>query len=58
MWSTPEANAWSRDFDYENYVLLFKTEFPIGTPFKEETYKAFCKVFESIMERSFKEDEC
>lgn len=57
MWSTVEASAWSRDFDYENYVLLHKKVFPKGTPFSEETYKEFCTIFHNIMERSFKNDK-
>lgn len=56
MWSTVEANAWSRDFDYDNYVILYRKEFPQGTPFKEETYKKFCAVFYSVMTKDIGND--
>ena len=49
MWDTVEANAWSRGFDYDNYISLYKKVFPQGTPFKENTYLAFCGIFESLM---------
>ena len=49
MWNTVEAAAWARNFDYENYVLLYKKVFPTGTPFKKETYLGFCKLFGSTI---------
>jgi len=57
MWNTPEANAWARNFDYSDYVSLYKKEFPTGTPFKEKTYLEFCTVFENLMLRSFKNSD-
>ena len=57
MWDTVEANSWSRDFDYENYTHMFKKVFPQGTPFKEESYLAFCNIFESLMVKDFNADE-
>ena len=51
LWDSVEANAWSRDFDYQNYILLYKKVFPSGTPFKEVFYKSFCQLLESNMEK-------
>jgi hypothetical protein len=46
IYGTVEADAWSRDFDYENYLSLFKRRYPEpskwGSAFTEEGYRLFC----------------
>lgn len=49
IWRTPEAEAWCRDFDYENYVLLHKKSNCLAAPFPEKIYDMLCGVFETHM---------
>lgn len=50
IWKTPEADAWSRGFNYAEYVNTICKYCKI-TPISENLYRALCTAFEDEMER-------
>jgi len=55
IWSTPEAEAWCRDFDYENYLIRHSKHLDCTSkPVQETTYKLLCQAFENEMCSDFK----
>lgn len=61
IWSTPEADAWSRDFGYEGYcnlVFLYKGLGKVTSdPVTEECYLGLCEVFSNEMIYNIGKDE-
>lgn len=51
IWGTSEAEAWCRNFDYENYRWIHNQMSCEAKPFSEDGYKAICVVFEDEMIR-------
>lgn len=53
IWKTPEADAWSRGFDYKNYVYLHELYFKKGLlrsePLIEIVYLRLCEAFHLAM---------
>ena len=52
IWSTFECNAWSRNFEYVDYVKMFnrKKQDNESAPVSEKTYNALCKAFDISLE--------
>lgn len=48
IWSTAEADAWGRDFDYADYMMLCERKDVV--PFSERIYYAFKEVFNAHYE--------
>ena len=53
IWSSIECDAWSRDFDYKNYLLLYTQLTSEESKISEKTYSLICKAFEN----QFDEDQ-
>ena len=53
IWTTPEVGAWSRNFDYENYLSFVSKINPDQQPFSEDGYQALCAVLDDEMEKDF-----
>lgn len=53
IWSTVECDAWSRDFDYENYLGLYNKITGDDSKISKNTYSLICQAFDN----QFKEDQ-
>jgi hypothetical protein len=49
IWSTPEAEAWARNFRYEDYLRIHETMCLSANPVSEQMYRELCFVFEQEM---------
>lgn len=60
IWQTPECDAWSRDFRYEDYVALhsryYENNSTTPAKFSQNAYKMICAVFEQEMEDYFNKE--
>lgn len=52
IWNCVECDAWSRDFDYEEYIDLYNKRNEGHSMFSEDGYRALCAVFEDEMART------
>ncbi len=50
IWNTPEAEAWARDFDYNDYLKHFSKFNSTSGPVKIQVYYKFCEAFELALE--------
>jgi hypothetical protein len=61
IWSTPECDAWSRGFDYSNYLLLhsrYKSKETVtSNPVSPTTYAMLGLAFYNQMEEDFTNSE-
>jgi hypothetical protein len=53
IWCTVECDAWSRAFDYQNYLSLHRRSGTTSKAVTEQMYYTLCTAFESEMVRSF-----
>lgn len=53
IYTTPECSAWSRDFDYANYLSLHAAWCTVSTPVAESTYLLLRKAFDNQMQIDF-----
>jgi len=50
IWASLEVLAWSRDFDYENYLHLHSLQQePRSKPLCKDAYKIFCTAMQLQM---------
>lgn len=49
IWGSAECDAWSRGFDYDNYLMHHHKRQEQGKIFSEEGYRLVCAVFEHEM---------
>ena len=54
IWSTVEAEAWSRGFRYEDYVNLHNRN--NTNALAEKSYRLICEAFDADMEEASKRD--
>lgn len=54
IWSSVEVDAWSRDFDYTNYLNLHKQLGVKGSALHIDAYDAFYDLMDIIYEDSLK----
>lgn len=50
FWSTPEVDAWSRGFDYAEYLRLCNLAAPAANPLSELGYQRLCDLLNSEYE--------
>lgn len=55
VFSSIEADAWSRCFTYEDYVECYNRVFPGSSPVAVDVYELLCQAFELQMEHDNKE---
>lgn len=54
IWATVEISAWSRNFDYNNYIILHKANGCTGKLLTLDAYQALCELFNTIHEDELK----
>lgn len=54
IWGTVEVDAWSRDFNYDNYINLHKQYNCAGNPMTFDGYARLCELLEIEYEDSLK----
>ena len=52
LWNTPEAEAWCRDFDYEEYTTLRVAMGTVGAQLTCQGYMDICAMLDAEMERT------
>jgi hypothetical protein len=57
IWSTIECDAWSRDFDYANYLRIRELSGIQSNPVSEEMYLNLKHAFETEMRNDFLNSE-
>ena len=50
MWGTVEADAWSRNFSYEDYVNLHRQSGYVCNALCKEAYELICEALEVQLE--------
>lgn len=53
IWNTAECSAWSRDFDYDNYLMLHATWPTKSRPVDVSTYAMLRRAFDNQMSLDF-----
>ena len=54
IWTTVEVDAWSRAFNYNDYLDLHSKAGCKGSPLSFDTYQSFCELFDIDYEDSLK----
>lgn len=49
IWSSVEADCWSRNFDYDNYLAYHKKSGCISTPMTKDGYALLCRALDYDM---------
>lgn len=57
MWGTIEAEAWSRNFEYGDYVSLHRQSGYVCNALCKEAYELVCKAWEVQLTHDFKDEE-
>ena len=55
IWQSVECDAWSRNFNYEDYLYFHMKSGDLGRVFTRQGYEAFCELMDSEMERDMNE---
>lgn len=54
LWTTVECEAWSRGFDYDNYLELHQKRQEGCKVLTEDAYRVFCEAYEFEMIQSMR----
>lgn len=57
MWGTIEAEAWSRNLEYKDYVSLHRQSGYVCNALCKEAYELVCKALEVQLTHDFKDKE-
>lgn len=57
IWMTAEVDAWSRGFDYADYIDLRQKRGDTSAPLSERGYKSLCDLLRTEMTQEFEADE-
>lgn len=57
MWKTIEADAWSRNFSYEDYVNLHRQSGYVCNALCKEAYELVCEALEVQLEYDHGDEE-
>lgn len=57
VWSSVEADCWSRDFNYEDYLKYHKQSGCISSPLTVQGYLALCAALDADFDSKMRYEE-